>query len=157
MTRMFNRIPDFDRIFSDLAHSSAAVAMPMDVYREGDKFVAEIDLPGVDPANIDVDVEDRTLTIRAERQGASDETERDWFTRERRVGTFVRQLTLGHRVALDQVEAAYSDGVIRLVIPLAEESKPRKISVAHVERPAEVGDAKVAPAKIEADKATENK
>lgn len=138
MARMLNPFSDFDRFFSDLARNSAAVAMPMDVYREGDKFIAEIDLPGVDPATIDVDVEERTLTVRAERKSPQSEEGRDWFNRERPTGTFARQLTLGRRVALDQVEAQYNDGVIRLIIPVAEESKPRKIEVTHPDRPATI-------------------
>ena len=93
-------------------------------------FTARIDLPGVDPASIDIDIEDRTLTIRAERKQLAD-ADAQWLVRERPTGTFARQLTLGHGVALDRIEAEYSDGVLVLNIPVAEEAKPRKISVAH--------------------------
>lgn len=155
MARVLNPFSDFDRFFSDLARNSDAVAMPMDVYREGDKFIAEIDLPGVDPATIDVDVEERTLTIRAERKPSEDEEGREWFTRGRPTGVFSRQLTLGRRVALDRVEAQYSDGVIRLVVPVAEESKSRKIEVTHVDRSTSIADSVEGPREVEAGKATE--
>ena len=104
--------------------------MPMDLYRSGDRFVAQVDLPGVDPSSIDVDVEDRTLTIRAERR---EQAERDvqWLSHERPTGTFARQLTLGYGVASSRIEADYSDGVLTLTIPVAEEAKPRKITVSH--------------------------
>ena len=104
--------------------------MPMDLYRSGDHFVAHIDLPGVDPSTIDVDVEERTLTIRAERRDTTDE-DVQWLSHERPTGTFARQLTLGYGVAPDRIEADYSDGVLTLTIPVADEAKPRKISVSH--------------------------
>ncbi|WP_366180261.1 Hsp20/alpha crystallin family protein [Actinomyces timonensis] len=133
MARTLNPFQDMDRLFTDLTRGPAAVGMPMDLFREGDTFYAEIDLPGVDPASVDVDVDDRTLTVRAERKPTTGEGERSWLTRERPTGTFARQLTLGSRVALDRIEAEYSDGVLRLTIPMAEDAKPRKISVAHRE------------------------
>ena len=89
-----------------------------------------IDLPGVDPSTIDVDVEERTLTIRAERRDTTDE-DVQWLSHERPTGTFARQLTLGYGVAPDRIEADYSDGVLTLTIPVADEAKPRKISVSH--------------------------
>ena len=140
MARSFTPFQEVDRFFSDLTRTPASVGMPMDLYRDGDRFVAEIDLPGVDPASVDVDVEDRTLTVRAERKPASAaDADRAWLTRERPTGTFARQLTLGSRVSLDRIEAEYSDGVLRLTIPMAEEAKPRKINVAHSERSTAVG------------------
>ncbi len=131
MARTLNPFQDMDRLFTDLTRTPAAVGMPMDLFREGDTFYAEIDLPGVDPASVDVDVDDRTLTVRAERKPTTGNGERSWLTRERPTGTFARQLTLGSRVALDRIHAEYSDGVLRLSIPMAEDAKPRKISVTH--------------------------
>lgn len=138
MARTLNPFQDMDRLFTDLTRSPAAVGMPMDLYREGDTFYAEIDLPGVDPQSVDVDVDDRTLTVRAERKPTTGGGERSWLTRERPTGTFARQLTLGSRVALDRIEAEYSDGVLRLTIPMAEDAKPRKISVVHGDSPSKV-------------------
>jgi len=119
-----------DRWFADAARTPTSNAMPMDLYRDGDVFVTRIDLPGVDPASIDVDVDDRTLTVRAERKVEITDSQK-WLVRERPAGTFARQLTLGYGVALDKIEAQYADGVLSLRIPVAEEAKPRKISVAH--------------------------
>jgi HSP20 family protein len=104
--------------------------MPMDLFRTGDDFVVSIDLPGVDPSSIDIDAEERTLTIRATRNTQATDGEQ-WLVRERPTGTFARQLTLGNGLALDRVEAGYTDGVLTLHIPVAEEAKPRKISVTH--------------------------
>ncbi|MCS6711777.1 Hsp20/alpha crystallin family protein [Brachybacterium sp. EF45031] len=134
MARTFSPFAEVDRLFADMTRTPASLAMPMDLYSDGDAFVAEIDLPGVDPSTIDVDVEDHTLTVRAERRPSASEGERSWLTRERPVGTFARQLTLGRRVAVDGIHADYSDGVLRLRFPLADEAKPRKIAVAHTSR-----------------------
>ena len=131
MARSFDPFREMDRWFSDVARTPASAAMPMDLYRAGEAFVARIDLPGVDPSSIDIDIEDRTLTIRADRRPEAGETDQQWLVRERPTGTFARQLTLGHGVALDRIQADYSDGVLNLTIPVAEEARPRKISVNH--------------------------
>ncbi len=130
MSTRFDPLREMDRWFSDTMRTPASLAMPMDLYRAGEQFVAKIDLPGVDPSTVDVDVEDRTLTIRAQRRG-EDFGNVQWLTHERPTGTFARQLTLGYGVALDRIEASYTDGVLTLTIPVAEDAKPRKISVNH--------------------------
>ena len=82
------------------------------------------------PESLDLDVEERTLTVRAER--ADDVAEGvQWLSRERPTGTFARQLALGPRVDADHIDATYADGVLTLTLPVAEEAKPRKIEVAH--------------------------
>jgi HSP20 family protein len=130
MTR-FDPFRDLDRWFSDVARTPAGAAMPMDLYRSGEEFIVRIDLPGVDPGTIDIDVDERTLTVRAERRPDTLEGEERWLVRERPSGTFARQLTLGRGVALDRIAADYRDGVLTLRIPVAEEAKARKISVRH--------------------------
>ena len=130
MARVFDPFGELDRWLTDAARTPTGVAMPMDLYRDGDVFVARIDLPGMDPASIDVDVDERTLTVRAERKAVAGEGQK-WLVRERPNGTFARQLTLGYGVALDKISAEYVDGVLQLTIPVAEEAKPRKIAVSH--------------------------
>lgn len=131
MATRFDPIRDLDRFFSEVTRTPNATSLPMDLYRDGEVFIARIDMPGVDPASIDVDVEDRTLTVRAERESEVAEKDVKWLTRERTVGTYARQLTLGNRVALDRISADYVDGVLTLTIPVAEEARPRKINVSH--------------------------
>lgn len=129
----FDTLRDFDRLLGDVTRTPASVAMPMDLYRTGDDFVAHIDLPGVDPASIDIDMDGATVTIRAERVAPTDD-DVHWLARERAVGTFARQLTLGRGLATDRINASYSDGVLTLTIPVAEAAKPRKIEVRHADR-----------------------
>ena len=121
---------DFDRLAQQImgvGTTSRPAIMPMDAWREGDTFVLEFDLPGIAPDTLDLDVERNVLTIRAERPAASG----DWelLASERPKGLFSRQLVLGDNVDLEHVDAAYTDGVLRLRIPVAEKAKPRKIEV----------------------------
>lgn len=127
MTTTFDPFREMDRALSAL-RSPAPAGMPMDLYRTAENFIARIDLPGADPETIDIDVEERTLTVRAERRATEGE-DVQWLARERPSGTFARQLTLGYGVAADRIEADYADGVLTLSIPVAEEAKPRKIEV----------------------------
>ena len=119
---------EFDRLTQQLmGTTNRPVAMPMDAWREGDRFVLEFDLPGVNPESVDLDVERNVLTIRAERVA----TNGDWqmLASERPRGAFSRQLVLGDNLDLEHIEAAYRDGVLRLHVPVAEKAKPRKIQV----------------------------
>jgi len=128
----FDPIRELDRVLTSALRGSSTAALAMDLYKQGDNFVATFDLPGVDPSTIDVDIDERTLTIRAERREQPGEGVK-WLTRERVNGTFARQITLGYGVALDKIDAAYADGVLTLTIPVAEEAKPRKIQVTHTQ------------------------
>lgn len=101
--------------------------MPMDAWRQGETFVVEFDLPGVDPGSIDLDVERNVLTVKAERPGLSEDAET--IAAERPRGVFSRQLFLGDTLDTDRIEASYQDGVLRLTVPVAEEAKPRKIEI----------------------------
>jgi HSP20 family protein len=101
--------------------------MPMDLYREGDHFVVNIDLPGVDPGSIDIDVEGNTLTVRAQRTVRGEDAQ--WVTQERPSGSFMRQMTLGEGVDMANIHAHYEHGVLSLTIPVAPQAKPHKIQV----------------------------
>ncbi len=101
--------------------------MPMDAWRDGDEFIVEFDLPGVNADSLDLDIENNVVTVRAER--APIEPSREMLAAERSRGVFSRQLVLGNNLDTARVEADYHDGVLRLVIPVAEKAKPRKITV----------------------------
>src|SRR3954466_11313325 len=119
---------DFDRLANQvLGTTNRPAVMPMDAWRQGDAFQIEFDLPGVSVETIDLDVERNVLTVRAERVGRNG----DWemLASERPRGVFSRQLVLGDNLDLDQIEAHYEAGVLRLSIPAAERAKPRKIEV----------------------------
>jgi HSP20 family protein len=102
-------------------------AMPMDAWRDGDTFFVELDLPGVSPDSIDLDVERNVVTVRAERAPRNDDVE--MLASERPRGVFSRQLVVGDTLDTDKITADYDAGVLRLQIPVAERSKPRKINI----------------------------
>ncbi|BAK33539.1 heat shock protein Hsp18 [Microlunatus phosphovorus NM-1] len=123
---------DFDRLTQQIFGTAARPAfMPMDAWREGERFIVEFDLPGVDTDSIDLDVERNVLTVRAERPMR--ESTGELLSNERSRGVFSRQLILGDNLDLDKITASYRDGVLRLEIPVAERAKPRKIQIATAE------------------------
>ncbi len=134
MALTFDPFREMDRLATQLLGPTGAQGggnprwMPMDLYRSGDHYVVNIDLPGVDPGSIDLDVDANTLTVRAERTLGADESAQ-WLARERPAGSYMRQLSLGEGIDLDGIHAAYENGVLSLTIPVAEAAKPRKIQV----------------------------
>ena len=119
---------DFDRLTQQLlGTTNRPMVMPMDAWREGDRFVIELDMPGVRPESIDLDVERNVLTVSAERVSRNG----DWemLASERPRGRFSRQLVLGDNLDLERIEASYEGGVVRLTVPVAEKAKPRKIQL----------------------------
>ncbi|WP_315093325.1 Hsp20/alpha crystallin family protein [uncultured Cellulomonas sp.] len=133
MATRIDPFQEIDRLMGQVFGAQAgraAATMPIDLYRDGDHYVLHVDLPGADPGTIDVNVEDRTLTIRAERT-ARTQSDVQWVAKERPAGTYARQLMVGQGLALDNISATYNDGVLTLTIPVAEEAKPRRIEVQH--------------------------
>lgn len=130
----FDPFHDIDRLTEQLLGTPAGSAraprfMPMDLYRSGDHYVLHADLPGVDPGSVDVNVENGTLTIRAERSGRTEEAVQ-WIASERFTGTYQRQLSLGDGIDSERISATYENGVLTVTIPVAERAKPRRITVA---------------------------
>ena len=117
------------QFFGTNGTTARPAVMPMDAYRHGEDFVVEFDLPGVDPASIDLDVERNVLTVKAQRRPTVGEGV-ELQVAERPRGVFSRQLFLGDSLDADRIEANYHAGVLTLRIPVAEKAKPRKIQIA---------------------------
>lgn len=128
---------DLDRLAQFAGTATRPAAMPMDAWREGDKFVVEFDLPGFGAESIDLDVERNVLTVKAERQARGNQE--DMLAAERSHGVYSRQLVLGDNLDTEKVQASYDDGVLRLSIPVAEHAKPRKISISSTPKAAVSG------------------
>ncbi|MEY8017609.1 Hsp20/alpha crystallin family protein [Mycobacterium servetii] len=119
---------DLDRLTQQVFGTAARPAvMPMDAWRDGENFIVEFDLPGIDADSLDIDIERNVVTVRAERPAL--DPNREMLATERPRGVFSRQLVLGENLDTDRIEATYREGVLRLHIPVAEKAKPRKISV----------------------------
>ena len=134
---------ELDRLSQQMFGTPGTVArpsvMPMDAWRDGDEFIVEFDLPGVDPATVDLDVERNVLTVKAERPGA--DNGREYLAAERLRGVFSRQLILGDNLDTERVRASYDAGVLSLRIPVAERAKPRKIEISRSPNGKQVIDA----------------
>ncbi len=119
----------FDRFFGgDLLTRQGGGTMPMDAYQKGDSYVVRVDLPGVNPDHIDLNVERNVLTITVER-GPEDTDDVTWLMRERPAGRHSRQIRLGSSLDSANIDAAYDHGVLTVTIPTREDSKPRQIKV----------------------------
>ncbi|WP_280252692.1 Hsp20/alpha crystallin family protein [Nocardia abscessus] len=120
---------DLDRSTQQVFGAPARPAvMPMDAWRDGDEFFVEFDLPGIDPDSLDLDVERNVVTVRASRPEL--DPGRSMIAAERARGVFSRRLFLGENLDADQIRADYRDGVLRLIVPVAEKAEPRKIEIA---------------------------
>ena len=109
---------------------SRQFAMPMDAYREGDRFIVNFDVPGVNPDSIDLTVDKNVLTVRAER-GWQPQEGTEVLVSERPHGIFTRQLFLGDSLDSANIAGTFRDGVLTLTIPVAEQAKPRKVAISH--------------------------
>jgi HSP20 family protein len=122
---------ELDRLSQQVFGTDGTLArpsvMPMDAWRDGDTFQVEFDLPGVNPDSIDLDVERNVVTVQAERPARADNAE--LIAAERPRGVFSRQLVLGDNLDTERIAASYDAGVLTLRIPVAEQAKPRKISI----------------------------
>ena len=107
---------------------TGARAVPVDLVRDGDRYLLNADLPGVDPGSIDIDLDGNLLTIRAERTQAMHEGAK-WIAQERRGGSYYRQFALGDGIDTESISATYENGVLSLLIPISERAKPRKIQI----------------------------
>ncbi|WP_347110195.1 Hsp20/alpha crystallin family protein [Paenarthrobacter sp. S56] len=120
---------DFDRLAQQVFGTTARpAAMPMDAWQEGEEFIVALDLPGVNPESIELDVERNVLTVKAERKSPTGE-DTEMIAAERPQGVFSRQLILGDTLDTDGVQASYDAGVLTLRIPVAEKAKPRRIEI----------------------------
>ncbi|WP_426188079.1 Hsp20/alpha crystallin family protein [Microbacterium sp. TWP3-1-2b2] len=129
MAMSFDPFSQLDRFAASVLDSVRAPRlMPVDLFRDGERYVLHADLPGVDPGSIDVDLDGAQLTLRAQRTADNQEGVR-WLARERGAGTFLRQFTLGDGVDLEGISASYESGVLSVIIPVSERAKPRKIEV----------------------------
>ncbi len=118
--------------FREFERSSGSGArrtfMPIDAYRRGDEFLLHVDLPGVDPESIDLVVDRNVLTIKAERTWHPADGDKV-VAAERPRGNFTRQLMLGDALDASRISAHYDRGVLTVTVPVAEQAKPRKVTV----------------------------
>ncbi|MBW3576041.1 MAG: Hsp20/alpha crystallin family protein [Actinobacteria bacterium] len=123
----FDPFRDLDRLTQSWAGNRPSV-MPIDAYRRGDRFFVHFDVPGIDPDSLELTVEKNVLSVRAERSWQREEGD-EVLVSERPQGSFTRQLFLGEGLDAEHIEASYDNGVLSVVVPVAEQAKPRKVAI----------------------------
>jgi HSP20 family protein len=104
-------------------------APAVDIYEKDGNIVLQAELPGIDPKDVDVRVENNMLTLRGQRK-LEENVKQDNFHRvERSYGSFTRSFTLPSVVDTEKIQANYKDGVLRLTLPTKEEAKPKQIAI----------------------------
>src|SRR4030095_9905037 len=109
--------------------STPAWAPALDIAERTDAYLVTVELPGVKLDDLDITLEDRLITIQGERQFTSESSEQQYHRVERSSGTFRRSITLPAQIMADAVAASMEDGVLRILVPKAEEAKPTRIQV----------------------------
>jgi HSP20 family protein len=109
--------------------STRTWAPPVDIYENGDNLVLKAELPGINPDDVEIRVEDNTLYLKGERKFEKEVKEQNYHRVERSYGTFTRTFSLPNSVDADKVAANYKDGVLTLTMPKKEEAKPKTIKI----------------------------
>jgi HSP20 family protein len=109
--------------------SATAWAPALDISERKDAYLVTVELPGVQAEDLEITMEDGLLTIQGERHFAHDSSEQQFHRVERRYGAFRRSITLPAHVMAEQIQASFDNGVLQILVPKAEEAKPRRIQV----------------------------
>ena len=131
---MLNLRRTVDRLFDNAApdhdwSQPALWGLAVDMVENKDDFVIKASIPGIHPDDLDISYSDDTLTIKGEIKQDKETKEDQYHLRERRVGAFMRSITLPTKIKGDAIEASYQDGVVTLRLPKAEEVKPKRIAI----------------------------
>ena len=113
----------------DEALSTSAFAPAVDVYEDEHNVTLKIEVPGIDEKDIDVRIENNTLTVHGERKFEKDEKEENYRRVERQYGSFTRTFNLPQTVDSESVSATYDKGVLKISLPKKAEAKPKQIKV----------------------------
>src|SRR4029450_3804150 len=108
---------------------TTAWAPALDISERKDAYLVTVELPGLKSEDLDITMEDGLLTIKGERQFTSESSEQQFHRVERRYGAFRRAITLPAHVTAEGIQASFEDGVLQILVPKAEEAKPKRVQV----------------------------
>jgi HSP20 family protein len=111
------------------ALTTSSFAPPVDVYEDEHNVTLKIEVPGIDEKDIDVRIENNTLTVHGERKFEKEEKEENYRRVERQYGSFTRTFTLPNTVEQESVQADYDKGVLKITLAKKAEAKPKQIKV----------------------------
>ena len=124
MERLFDSLTDFTGL------RSAGVFPPINVSEDAESVYVRAELPGIKIDDLDITMENDTLTIAGEREQVTEDGAVSYHRREREWGAFRRSFSLPTRIDSDKVEARYVDGILTVVLPKAAEARPRRVAIA---------------------------
>ena len=129
--RDFNRLfrEAFSPLFGEAELSTRSWAPPVDIYETENDIILKAELPGVDPKDVEVRVEDNNLYLKGERKFEKEVKEQNYHRVERSYGSFARSFSLPNSINADKVKAEYKDGLLTLTMPKREEAKPKTIKI----------------------------
>lgn len=121
-------LAEFDRLTQQVFGASEGAGMPVDVTRRGDQLAVRFDVPGVRAEDLTLSLENLVLTVSAERHANYAEDEKV-LVQERFDGTMTRRIRVPDWVDAERVTAEHADGVLTVLLPVAEQAKPRRIEI----------------------------
>ncbi|HUK56109.1 MAG TPA: Hsp20/alpha crystallin family protein [Nitrospiria bacterium] len=131
-----NMHDEMDRLFSSFWPNGgreltpAAEWMPAaDLYEDKEQIVVKLELPGVRKEDVSISLTEDTLTIKGERKTEKEERRENYFRIEGKYGSFLRMIELPRPVKADAIKAEYKDGILKIVLPKAEDSRTREIKI----------------------------
>src|SRR6266513_5083305 len=137
LSTMQDRMSRMNRLFLESnrpevpeeALTTTSYAPPVDIYEDEHNITLKLEVPGIDEKDIDVRIENNTLTVHGERKIEKEEKEENFRRVERQYGSFTRTFTLPSSVDSEKVSANYDKGVLKITLPKKAEAKPKQIKV----------------------------
>lgn len=129
---------DMDKMFNDFLPATRGhqhnFVPAIDMYEDKDSVIVETQLAGIDPEKVSISIENDILVIKGEGEKKTEVDEKNYYRKEIRRGSFYRSLQLPARVIGDKAAASAEDGVLKIVIPKAEEAKPKTIKIKTIKK-----------------------
>lgn len=125
----FRMFEEFDRMFDDFHLLSKNIVPPVDVYEKDDNVIVEVQLPGVNPEKVNINVENGVLTIEGKSEKKTEVEDKNYYRKEIKYGAFLRSISLPSGVDEEKAEAEYDNGVLKVIFPKKQEEKSKKVKI----------------------------
>lgn len=129
MNRLFDQTLSRTKADEEEGLAASTWAPAVDIYETPDSLVLKAELPGVSRENIDIQVRDNTLTLKGERRFEREVKDENYLRIERSYGSFQRAFSLPTVIQQDKIKAVFTDGVLEVTLPKAEEVKPKQVKI----------------------------
>lgn len=128
-----DRFEEMDKMFNEfvpaLRQDQIGFTPAIDMYEDRDNVIVETQLAGIDPEKVDISIENDVLTIKGESEKKSEVEDKNYYRKEIRRGSFYRSVPLPAKVDGDKASAFVEDGILKIAVPKASESKPKTIKI----------------------------